>query len=53
MVFGADMGSLTPVHRVSVFEYRQHESVEFGEDAEQYEHSEGRLLANPQLLGSF
>jgi hypothetical protein len=50
---GDEIGSLTPAHRVSVFEYRQHESVELGELAEQYEQRLGRLFAKPQLSGSF
>lgn len=32
---GFVIGSLTPVHRVSVLEYRQQESVELGEEAAQ------------------
>ena len=47
------MGSLTPTQRVSAPEYKQHESVEFGELLEQYEHKLGRFESKPQLLGSF
>lgn len=47
------VGSLTFEHLVSVPEFTQHESVEFGELAAQYEHRLGRLLLKPQLLGSF
>jgi hypothetical protein len=47
------MGSLTPTQRVSAPEYKQHESVAFGELLEQYEHKLGRFESNPQLLGSF
>lgn len=50
---GVVIGNLTPVHRVSVLEYRQHESVALGEVAEQYEQRLGRLPAKPQLSGSF
>jgi hypothetical protein len=46
-------GSLTLEHLVSVLEFAQHESVEFGELAAQYEHKLGRLLLKPQLFGSF
>jgi hypothetical protein len=46
-------GSSTLSHRVPVFDAIQHESVEFGELREQYEHKLGRLSANPQLFGSF
>lgn len=38
-------GSLTFVHRVSVWAVTQQESVAFGELSEQYEHKLGRLFA--------
>lgn len=47
------IGSLTFEHLDSVLEFMQHESVELGELAAQYEHRLGRLLLKPQLLGSF
>lgn len=45
-------GRSTLSQRVSVPEEIQHESVEFGELCEQYEHKLGRLSAKPQLFGS-
>jgi hypothetical protein len=47
------IGRSTLSQRVSVPDEIQHESVEFGELREQYEHKLGRLSAKPQLLGSF
>lgn len=47
----ATTGSVTPLHRVVASENTQHESVLFGELAEQYEHSDPTLDVNPQLLG--
>jgi hypothetical protein len=46
-------GSLTFVHRVSVWALIQHESVALGELRAQYEQRLGRLFAKPQLFGSF
>ena len=47
------IGNATPIHRVVDLEKTQHESVAFGEEAAQYEHSPPRLLEKPQLSGSF
>lgn len=49
----AIIGSVTPSHRVVVLEKTQHESVAFGELAEQYEHRPERLSVKPQLSGWF
>ncbi|KAK4940126.1 hypothetical protein LTR66_014942 [Elasticomyces elasticus] len=49
----AATGRTTLLQRVSVLEKTQHESVEFGELAAQYEHRPLRLLEKPQSFGSF
>lgn len=49
----ATTGSTTPSHLVSVSEKTQHESVELGELAAQYEHRLPKLDEYPQLSGSF
>jgi hypothetical protein len=41
----ATTGRVTPSHLLVVFENTQHESVELGELAAQYEHRPPRLLA--------
>jgi hypothetical protein len=46
-------GSATFSHRCSVSENTQHESVEFGELDEQYEHRDPRFELNPQSSGWF